>query len=78
MQQWGYDQYDNENLPRCSCGTMVSTLTYLLAMAQGGDTGYLIARMLAQLYPEHCVAHHINMAVPREPNPEKHPKVRQL
>lgn len=44
-------------------------------VAQGGDNGYLACRMLAQKYPQHCKAHHINMSVPREKNLSKHPEV---
>ena len=32
----------------------------------------MISRMLAQMYRGHCVAHHINMAAPREPTKSKH------
>ena len=31
--------------------------------------------MLAQMYPQHCKAHHINMSVPREANLLKHPEL---
>lgn len=29
---------------------------YQAYVAQGGDTGHLVARRLAQLFPKHCVA----------------------
>lgn len=31
--------------------------------------------MLALNYPKHCVAHHVNMAVPRPPNKDTHPDI---
>lgn len=42
-------------------------------MVQGGDLGYGVARYVALTYPQHCKAHHINMAIPSEPTAEKHP-----
>ncbi|KAK5175812.1 uncharacterized protein LTR77_000952 [Saxophila tyrrhenica] len=46
-------------------------------VAQGGDTGYLICRLLARHYPTHCLAHHINMSVPNEPSRTNHPDIYQ-
>lgn len=50
----------------------------LSQVAQGGDTGWLICRMLAQMFPQHCLAHHVNMAVAREPTAQKHPEIFKL
>ena len=40
---------------------LMITLGYPKYVAQGGDWGFLIARRLAQLYPENCRAIHVNM-----------------
>ncbi|KFA76944.1 hypothetical protein S40288_05190 [Stachybotrys chartarum IBT 40288] len=43
-------------------------LGYNTYVAQGGDWGYSITRHIALLYPEHCLATHINMVYfPRPP-----------
>lgn len=44
-------------------------------VVQGGDLGYGVARYLALTYPSHCKAHHLNLAIPAEPSPEKHPEL---
>lgn len=53
----------------------VGAANSLRQVAQGGDTGWLVSRMLARNYPEHCLAHHVNMAVPRPPNKNTHPEI---
>lgn len=41
--------------------SLMLALGYPRYVAQGGDWGSIIARRLAQLYPENCVAIHVNM-----------------
>ena len=35
-------------------------------VTQGGDIGYAVTRWMGRLYPDHCRANHLNMAVPRQ------------
>ncbi|KAI9713868.1 MAG: hypothetical protein M1820_000598 [Bogoriella megaspora] len=42
-------------------------LGYDKYVTQGGDWGYFITRLIADKYPKHCVAHHINMVRPVAP-----------
>ncbi|RMZ79808.1 hypothetical protein DV738_g3221, partial [Chaetothyriales sp. CBS 135597] len=50
-------------------------LGYPEYVVQGGDLGYGIARLLAAKYPSHVRAHHVNMAIPKEPTKETHPEL---
>ncbi|KAJ9610801.1 hypothetical protein H2200_005578 [Cladophialophora chaetospira] len=55
------------------CHQLMLKLGYDQYVVQGGDLGYGIARYLALTYPSHCVAHHINLALPGKPTADKHP-----
>lgn len=44
-------------------------LGYTDYVTQGGDWGYLITRAMGRAYPRHCVASHLNMAIPSFPKP---------
>ncbi len=48
-------------------------LGYPKYMAQGGDWGSMISRIMAIEYPEHCVAVHVNMVVATLPSPLRNP-----
>lgn len=42
-------------------------LGYTEYVTQGGDWGYFITRAMGRAYPKHCVASHVNMAIPFSP-----------
>jgi hypothetical protein len=42
-------------------------------VTQGGDWGFIITRLIAHLYPQHCLASHINHVYAHPPSPTKHP-----
>jgi pimeloyl-ACP methyl ester carboxylesterase len=42
-------------------------LGYDQYVSQGGDWGFIITRLLGVLYPEHCLASHVNMIHVRDP-----------
>ena len=46
-------------------------LGYTEYVTQGGDWGYFITRAMGQAYPKHCMASHLNMAVPSFPKPNQ-------
>ncbi|KAG0216528.1 hypothetical protein BGX28_000042 [Mortierella sp. GBA30] len=48
-------------------------LGYRHYLVQGGDWGSIIARMIATLYPEHCLAIHVNMLPCLPPRPWSRP-----
>ena len=58
-----------------ACHKLMLRLGYTTYISQGGDLGYGICRLLAQNYPQHCKAHHINMPLPKEPTAEAFPKL---
>lgn len=44
-------------------------LGYTEYVTQGGDWGYMITRVMGRIYPQHCVASHLNFAIPSFPKP---------
>lgn len=58
-----------------SCHKLMLQLGYNEYVVQGGDLGYFIARMLADKYPGHCRAHHVNLATPKQPTKESNPEL---
>ncbi|KAF9361566.1 hypothetical protein BGX26_001571 [Mortierella sp. AD094] len=48
---------------------LMQHLGYKYYLAQGGDWGAIISRTIATLYPEHCLAIHINMLPCLPPRP---------
>ena len=42
-------------------------------VVQGGDVGYALARLMVQLFPEACKAHHINMIPAQKPKQSTQP-----
>ncbi|KIV79949.1 hypothetical protein PV11_07488 [Exophiala sideris] len=55
------------------CHKLMLQLGYDEYVVQGGDIGYPITRLMAKNYPQHCKAHHVNMAMPAEPTLTAHP-----
>jgi pimeloyl-ACP methyl ester carboxylesterase len=55
------------------CHKLMLKLGYEQYVVQGGDLGYGIARYLALTYPSNVPAHHINLAIPREPTLTSNP-----
>jgi pimeloyl-ACP methyl ester carboxylesterase len=49
------------------CHKLMLKLGYNLYATQGGDWGFAITRMMGVLYPEHCLASHVNYIAVREP-----------
>ncbi|KAF9581873.1 epoxide hydrolase [Lunasporangiospora selenospora] len=52
---------------------LMQKLGYKHYVAQGGDWGAIISRTIATLYPEHCLAIHINMLPCLPPRPWRRP-----
>lgn len=52
---------------------LMSLLGYKKYMAQGGDWGSIIGRLIAAHHPESCKAIHLNAVVSAPPNPLWHP-----
>jgi pimeloyl-ACP methyl ester carboxylesterase len=48
-------------------------LGYHQYVTQGGDWGYKVTRFIGILYPEHCLASHLNMVLARPPQFTKQP-----
>jgi pimeloyl-ACP methyl ester carboxylesterase len=58
-----------------TCHKLMLQLGYDQYVAQGGDLGYPVVRLMAKFYPEHCKAHHVNMAAPKKPTKETFPEL---
>lgn len=56
-----------------TCHKLMLKLGYPQYVTQGGDWGTFISRTLALLYPQHCVATHLNMDLGAAPSPRAHP-----
>ncbi|KAG0315155.1 hypothetical protein BGZ99_007628 [Dissophora globulifera] len=52
---------------------LMQRLGYKYYLAQGGDWGAILSRTLATLYPEHCLAIHLNMLPCLPPRPWTRP-----
>lgn len=52
---------------------LMLALGYDTYMAQGGDWGSMIVRIMGTFYPESCVAVHVNMIAARPPSIWRHP-----
>ncbi|KAI1319444.1 epoxide hydrolase [Mortierella claussenii] len=52
---------------------LMQQLGYKYYVAQGGDWGAIISRTIATLYPEHCLAIHVNMLPCLPPRPWSQP-----
>ncbi|EME41047.1 hypothetical protein DOTSEDRAFT_136755 [Dothistroma septosporum NZE10] len=57
------------NIARCAeaCHKVMLALGYDQYVTQGGDTGFLITRAMAHLYPQHVKACHVNWAWAAKP-----------
>lgn len=55
------------------CDQLMSTLGYKKYVTQGGDWGMMITRTIGLLYPQRCLASHINMVRASPPTFAKHP-----
>jgi pimeloyl-ACP methyl ester carboxylesterase len=55
------------------CHKLMQSLGYTKYVAQGGDLGSFVCRLLATKYPDSCVAMHTNFALPREPSVTEFP-----
>ncbi|KAF1817466.1 alpha/beta-hydrolase [Eremomyces bilateralis CBS 781.70] len=53
--------------------SLMQKLGYSHYAAQGGDWGFIIVRMLAQLYPSSLLFHHLNFVRANPPSPTAHP-----
>jgi hypothetical protein len=53
------------------CHKLMLALGYAEYVTQGGDWGYVITRTMGRTYRKHCVASHINMAIPSYPKPSQ-------
>ncbi|KAK7227447.1 hypothetical protein V2G26_015450 [Clonostachys chloroleuca] len=74
---FGFSSYPSKpcsplEMPDILCKLMTS-LGYSRFMAQGGDWGAQIVRILATRYPTHCPAVHLNCVVNGPPNPLRQP-----
>jgi pimeloyl-ACP methyl ester carboxylesterase len=56
-----------------TCHKLMLNLGYDKYVTQGGDWGAVFTRVIGILYPEHCMASHVNMAHPFEPKWRNHP-----
>ncbi|CAG9951538.1 unnamed protein product [Clonostachys rosea f. rosea IK726] len=48
-------------------------LGYDKYVSQGGDWGYKVTRFIGILFPQHCLASHLNMVLAKPPTLAKHP-----
>jgi pimeloyl-ACP methyl ester carboxylesterase len=55
------------------CHKLMQRLGYERYVSQGGDWGFIITRLMASKYPDHCLATHINFMTPFPPSPFRHP-----
>jgi len=55
------------------CDKLMQSLGYTQYVTQGGDWGFYITRTIGLLYPQHCLASHINMIRASPPAFAKHP-----
>ncbi|KAF9962125.1 hypothetical protein BGZ72_010049 [Mortierella alpina] len=73
---WSQAPYDKKFGIRAMAKTfheLMLHLGYNHYLVQGGDWGSIIARAMAMLYPEHCLAIHINMLPCLPPRPWTRP-----
>lgn len=56
-----------------TCHKLMLNLGYDKYITQGGDWGAVFTRVIGILYPDHCMASHVNMAHPFEPQWSNHP-----
>lgn len=55
------------------CHKLMLDLGYPQYVTQGGDWGFYITRAMGLLYPQHCLASHINLIRAKPPTLSKHP-----
>lgn len=68
----GYDKY-SELIHLSRFEIFYWFLTSKRTVSQGGDWGYKVTRFIGILFPQHCLASHLNMVLAKPPKLAKHP-----